>query len=158
MRSSTPPWLLLGLSSLCFVSVGACARVASQANVMTGSGGSGGSPRPGTDGGVRPDRGPTNIPMECGDGVLTQDEACDDGNTVSGDGCSSDCRTVEPGYSYIPVRKPCHRVARCGDGVLVPPELCDDGNAKAGDGCSATCKVELGFKCSGSPSACTPTK
>ena len=30
---------------------------------MTGSGGSGGSSRPGIDAGVRPDRGPTNIPM-----------------------------------------------------------------------------------------------
>jgi len=160
MSSSTPSWLLLGLGSLCFVTVGACARVAPDANVLTnGSGGGGGSSRPGIDGGVHPDRGPTNIPMQCGDGVRTQDEACDDGNTVSGDGCSSDCRTVDPGYSCIPVGKPCHRVARCGDGVLVPPELCDDGNTNPGDGCSATCKVELGFKCStASPSVCTPTK
>ena len=156
MRSSTPAWLLLGLSSLCFVTVGACARVAPEANVMAGgSGGSGGSSRPGIDGGVRRDRGPTNIPMQCGDGVRTSDEACDDGNTVAGDGCSADCRTVEPGFSCTPAGKPCHRVARCGDGVVVPPELCDDGNTTAGDGCSATCKIELGYKCSGSPSVCT---
>ncbi len=83
MRSSTPAWLLLGLGSLCFVTVGACARVAPQTNVMAGSGGSGGSSRPGTDGGVRPDREPSNIPMQCGDGVRTEDEACDDGNTMS---------------------------------------------------------------------------
>lgn len=32
----------------------------------------------------------------CGDGLLGEiDEVCDDGNTVSGDGCSRDCRTVE---------------------------------------------------------------
>ena len=30
----------------------------------------------------------------CGDGVLDGGEVCDDGNTVSGDGCSSDCRRV----------------------------------------------------------------
>src|SRR4029077_20205161 len=88
----------------------------------------------------------------------TSDEACDDGNTNPDDGCSSDCKSVAPGYSCNPPGKPCHRVARCGDGVLVAPELCDDGNTKAGDGCSATCKVELGFKCNGSPSTCTPTK
>ena len=41
--------------------------------------------------------------------------------------------------------------------MVVLPELCDDGNTKAGDGCSDTCKIELGFKCSGSPSQCTPT-
>ena len=130
MRSSTPSWLLLGLSSLGFVTVGACARVAPQANAMTGgSGGSGGSSRPGIDAGVRPDRGPTNIPMQCGDGVRTQDEACDDGNAVAGDGCAADCRTVEPGFSCAPAgQRRVTAIARCGDGVVVPPELCDDGN------------------------------
>ena len=33
-------------------------------------------------------------PDICGDGIKTPDEGCDDGNTVSGDGCSSTC-TVE---------------------------------------------------------------
>src|SRR5690606_29522815 len=35
----------------------------------------------------------------CGDGIIlpTDDEECDDGNTVDGDGCSSTC-TEEPGY------------------------------------------------------------
>ncbi len=29
----------------------------------------------------------------CGDGVVTRDETCDDGDTVdSGDGCDADCR------------------------------------------------------------------
>jgi fibro-slime domain-containing protein len=45
----------------------------------------------------------------------------------------------------------------CGDGIVVSPEQCDDGNTFAGDGCSPTCKVEIGYKCSGSPSVCTPT-
>jgi fibro-slime domain-containing protein len=45
----------------------------------------------------------------------------------------------------------------CGDGIAVSPEQCDDGNTFAGDGCSPTCKVEIGYKCSGSPSVCTPT-
>src|SRR5207253_2790839 len=87
----------------------------------------------------------------------TSDEACDHGNKDSGDGCSADCLTVEPGYSCTPPGVRCHRIARCGDGVVVPPELCDDGNTTAGDGCSATCKIELGFKCSGNPSKCTTT-
>lgn len=30
---------------------------------------------------------------ECGDGTLSPDEQCEDSNTASGDGCSSDCRT-----------------------------------------------------------------
>jgi len=120
----------------------------------TGFGGSG-APRP--DGGVRVDP-PSTMPPKCGNGERTSDEACDDGNTVGGDGCSADCKTVEPGFSCTPAGKPCHRVARCGDGVVVPPELCDDGNTTDGDGCSSTCKIELGHKCSGSPSVCTTTK
>src|SRR4029078_3113408 len=51
----------------------------------------------------------------------------------------------------------CQRIARCGDGVVVLPELCDDGNTMSGDGCSDTCKVEIGWKCSGSPNGCTNT-
>lgn len=37
--------------------------------------------------------GQTNsaIPENCGDGMLQPDEQCDDGNTVSGDGCSEAC-------------------------------------------------------------------
>jgi fibro-slime domain-containing protein len=117
--------------------------------LATGGGGVGAAP--GTGGGRL---GP---PPNCGDGLLGNDEICDDGNTVGGDGCASDCLEVEPGYSCIPAGRPCHLVARCGDGVVVHPELCDDGNTSDGDGCSATCKVEIGFKCSGSPSACSPT-
>jgi cysteine-rich repeat protein len=37
---------------------------------------------------------PLTAPDICGDGIKTPDEGCDDGNTVSGDGCSSTC-TVE---------------------------------------------------------------
>src|ERR1051325_3071019 len=124
-----------------------------------GGGGGGGASRPRADGGIRPDGGiSVTVPGVCGDGQRTQDEACDDGNTMPDDGCAADCRSVDPGFSCVPPGKPCHRVARCGDGVVVLPELCDDGNATAGDGCSDTCKVELGFKCSGNPSVCTPTK
>jgi cysteine-rich repeat protein len=62
----------------------------------------------------------------CGDGILDWNEGCDDGDLVSGDGCSSAC-TVE---------------AACGDGGIDPGESCDDGNTASGDGCSAACKLE----------------
>ncbi len=62
----------------------------------------------------------------CGDGTVDADEGCDDGNVVSGDGCSASC-TVE---------------ALCGNGVLNAGETCDDGNAASGDGCSSRCRVE----------------
>ncbi len=45
----------------------------------------------------------------CGDGVRDPGEACDDGNTAGGDGCSADCRSTEV----------------CGNGVVDPGEECD---------------------------------
>lgn len=96
-------------------------------------------------------------PQGCGDGMLAKDEACDDGNKVAGDGCAAKCQSVESGFTCLEPGKPCTPFARCGDGVLVSPELCDDKNSLSGDGCSDTCKVEIGFKCDGSPSVCTPT-
>jgi fibro-slime domain-containing protein len=96
------------------------------------------------------------VPAGCGNGALTPDEACDDGNKTSGDGCSADCLGIEPGYACTPAGKPCRRIARCGDGVVGPTEACDDGNASDGDGCSARCKFEPGFQCTGEPSTCSP--
>jgi fibro-slime domain-containing protein len=64
----------------------------------------------------------------CGDGVVTLDEACDDGvNDGSYGTCNADCS----------------RAGFCGDGhVDKAHESCDDGNYKNLDGCSAACQVE----------------
>jgi cysteine-rich repeat protein len=61
----------------------------------------------------------------CGDGNIDDNEDCDDGNNVDGDGCSADCR-----------------IEICGDGVVQGSEECDDGNTIDGDGCDASCKNE----------------
>src|SRR5207244_11859901 len=50
----------------------------------------------------------------CGNGVVDPGEQCDDGNTVSGDGCSASCR-----------------LEACGNGILDPGEQCDDGDRKS---------------------------
>jgi fibro-slime domain-containing protein len=97
------------------------------------------------------------IPSGCGDGILDDNEACDDGNNEDGDGCSADCLFVEPGYSCYPPGEPCNLVAICGDGIVVFPEQCDDGNTDTGDGCSDMCQVEIGWKCEGDPNICSPT-
>lgn len=96
-------------------------------------------------------------PPGCGDGVLDDDEACDDGNRENGDGCAANCLSVEKGYSCSTPGSPCTRFAKCGDGIVAPSEPCDDGNNEPGDGCSPRCKIEIGFKCEGEPSVCTPT-
>jgi len=94
----------------------------------------------------------------CGNGELTEDEACDDGNKVSGDGCSATCLEVERGFSCASPGKACREIARCGDGIVAASERCDDGNTTPGDGCSEHCKIELGKKCEGSPSVCSDAK
>ncbi len=58
----------------------------------------------------------------CGDGFVSGAEACDDGNVVDGDSCTSTCKI--PG---------------CGDGQPGPTEECDDGNSDNLDGCTSTC-------------------
>jgi fibro-slime domain-containing protein len=97
-------------------------------------------------------------PPGCGDGVLTDDEACDDGNTQALDGCQANCLAVDPGYSCNPPGEPCHELVVCGDSIVGSSEQCDDGNKDAGDGCSARCNFELGYKCDGEPSACSKTR
>ncbi len=67
--------------------------------------------------------------MTCGDGVIELDEACDDGNTIDGDGCARDCRSNET----------------CGNAVidLVTGEQCDDGTIGLSNrGCSSRCRTE----------------
>ena len=66
------------------------------------------------------------VPLGCGDGEVTGNEQCDDGNTIDGDGCSHQCREE-----------------RCGDQTQDVGEECDDGNVACGDGCSPVCKHEV---------------
>jgi cysteine-rich repeat protein len=92
----------------------------------------------------------------CGDGVIERNEGCDDGNTVSGDGCSRICQ-VESNWYCPQEGQPCQNLAKCGNGILTSDETCDDGNTVSGDGCSADCKtVEKGFQCRVPGKPCTP--
>jgi len=63
----------------------------------------------------------------CGNGSVDSGEECDDGNTVSGDGCAESC------------------LWECGNGWIDGSEQCDDWNRIDGDGCAANCM----FECSG---------
>jgi cysteine-rich repeat protein len=90
----------------------------------------------------------------CGDGRTNpmftspgapRGERCDDGNTVSGDGCSADCASNETcGDDYENDDLPTTGAAcltATGTGTNCP-EVCDDGNNIAGDGCSPNCLSE----------------
>lgn len=105
-----------------------------------------------SDGGTTPD---AYAPPVCGDGKVTGDEQCDDGDSTSGDGCSA-C-TVEPDWVCTGgVNSQCKPM--CGDGKIIASETCDDGDGQGGDGCSAACKVETDCECSGTPSVCSCTR
>jgi fibro-slime domain-containing protein len=84
----------------------------------------------------------------CGDGKINQTkEACDDGNSTPGDGCSGICK-IEP-YSSCPTEgQPCISTIVCGDGVIGAGEACDDANKTAKDGCAADCRsIDKGYAC-----------
>ncbi|WP_164001541.1 DUF4215 domain-containing protein [Pyxidicoccus caerfyrddinensis] len=123
---------------------------------LAACGGDGGTGKP--DGGSNPDIDSGvdggDIPLTCGDFERQPTEACDDGNTVSGDGCSAACSEVEPGWSCDTAGQPCVRTQGCGNGKVEAPEACDDRNITSGDGCSATCTVEPGYNCPQSGGRC----
>lgn len=81
--------------------------------------------------------------------------ACDDGNLINGDGCSSTC-TIETGYTCtapLLAKSVCTEV--CGDGIYLGFLQCDDGNLLNDDGCSSTCTVESCWECDvSSPTLC----
>jgi len=124
-----------------------CARVQGGADTPPGAGGAAGSK---TDVGARP--------AACGDAQVDAQagEVCDDGNTKSGDGCSSDCKTIEKDYACPTAGKPCTYLVRCGDGVLGGIEQCDPPNV--GHGCSTDCRIEPGYVCSLPPTPANPSQ
>ena len=98
-------------------------------------------------------------PTLCGNGRNDFGEQCDDGNTFSGDGCSSSCQ-VESGftcggspYGCNPTCTTCTNNDVCGNQNIFysdffgSAETCDDGNTVSGDGCSSTCTVENDWTC-----------
>ena len=76
------------------------------------------------------------LPAGCGNGRVDPGEVCDDGNSVTGDGCSSACQSNETCGNGIvdPVK--------LVNGIAVPDEQCDDKNNVSGDGCSSDCQLE----------------
>lgn len=85
----------------------------------------------------------------CGDGVIQDGEACDDGNEVNEDSCLNDCHLATCGDSIVWSRiEACDdgngdeeictsncASPNCGDGVVQEGEECDDENETLSDGC-----------------------
>lgn len=94
----------------------------------------------------------------CGNGRIDPGlgEACDDGNSQSGDGCSADCKVIEKDWTCLTPGTPCAYLVKCGDGRIGGKETCDDTNMKDGDGCSSTCTVDKGWDCLQAGHPCVP--
>lgn len=101
---------------------------------------------------------PEEIEAFCSDGRRDPGEACDDGNAVSGDGCTATCAQVEADFVCPTPGEPCVSTQRCGDKKITVEETCDDGQAtpRDGDGCSADCQLERGWICPVPGQLCAP--
>jgi cysteine-rich repeat protein len=101
----------------------------------------------------------------CGDGFVLEDEACDDGDDDSDDGCDADpdggsCTFASCGDGRTSHGEACDfsnstdpAADRCrsdcteqqrNDGIVDPDEACDDGNDVDTDGCIATVLARCG--------------
>jgi cysteine-rich repeat protein len=80
--------------------------------------------------------------LVCGDGVVAGGEACDDGNSLDGDGCGRAC-TVEPCWACAGSPSACAPVADgtgCDDqNPCTGPDACQTGACQAGPPTGAAC-------------------
>ena len=96
----------------------------------------------------------TTGPMPgCGNGVVDDGEACDDGNADNTDTCLDTCVSASCGDGFVGPGEACDdanqvdddecsnacALGSCGDGVKQPGEGCDDGNQIDTDACLSTC-------------------
>lgn len=102
------------------------------------------------------DKTPDASDAVCGDGTVEGAEECDDGNTVDGDGCSSDCRSEEP-----IVIGPCAELVdgdECADGKLcvggacVKPGCTEDADCVSENECleDGVCDLTI-YECAAGP-------
>ncbi len=99
---------------------------------------------------LKSDKTCVDISTSCGNGQLDDPEECDDGNTISGDGCSNYCQ-VETNFKCMSnsVSAPSICTPICGKGIFygINGQECDDGNTSPNDGCDSNCKIESNYWC-----------
>ncbi len=93
------------------------------------------------DGGAGATRGGAGSGVVCGNGIIEDEETCDDGNQSADDGCNRRCRQQE---GFVCEGEPSVCESVCGDGLIRGDEACDDGNTDADDYCSADCSTVTG--------------
>ncbi len=93
--------------------------------------------------------------VACGNTEVEPGEECDDGNVVSGDGCSATCLEEICGNARVDAGEECDDgntlddddcdascLLECGNNQLDGDEECDVGDRDNGDGCDENCIVE----------------
>jgi len=92
------------------------------------------------------------ISSGCGNGVTEPGEACDDGNQVSGDGCSADCKSTEVCGNGIADRG---EQCDCGTGAMHNP-ACPGPNSDSSGPCSSGCRLRCGDGVVAADEGCDP--
>ncbi|MEZ4380745.1 MAG: fibrinogen-like YCDxxxxGGGW domain-containing protein [Nannocystaceae bacterium] len=92
----------------------------------------------------------------CGNGIVEEGEACDDGDDDDTDACLSTCAAATCGDGFVHAGvEECDDAngsddddclstcvaATCGDGFVGPGEACDDGNDDDADACTNACAL-----------------
>jgi len=104
------------------------------------------------------------VGSRCGNGIVDPGEACDDGNQLNGDCCSSTCQLDSAGQPCTPDPSVCTDDVCDGAGVCTHPfntDPCDDGfDCTVGDTCSGgTCisgsNAAAGTPCNDDDDLCT---
>ena len=105
---------------------------------------------------------PSADAASCGNGMINNTEACDDGNLAGSDGCSPTCM-VESGFDCVGTNPSVCTPVACGNGIVQSGEACD-GGACCLENCTfassaTTCRGSAGVcdsaeNCSGSASTC----
>lgn len=72
---------------------------------------------------------------KCGDNSVNGPEECDDGNTDSGDGCTSVCTSETCGDGFVDIDGVDDTIGNSDD------EACDDANEIDTDGCTHLCDL-----------------
>lgn len=76
---------------------------------------------------------------KCGNSIKEENEECDDGNLLDGDGCNQQCKTEENLHNIAEEEE---IILICGDKILKANETCHEDDLIILDECDTDCEIE----------------